>query len=93
MSRKKVSLKCPTFSKSKLYISMMGVMLSSAALAQEVQENAATLPTIALSATHEEVAYKSGNMDIPRTEDDAQAYTFIDREEFRKNMIIKIVGE
>lgn len=85
MSRKKVSLKCPTFSKSKLYISMMGVMLSSAALAQEVQENAATLPTIALSATHEEVAYKSGNMDIPRTEDDAQAYTFIDRDELERS--------
>lgn len=85
MSRKKVSLTCPTFSKSKLYISMMGVMLSSAALAQEVQESAATLPTIALSAAHAEVAYKSGNMDIPRTEDDAQAYTFIDREELERS--------
>lgn len=81
MSGKNIAVIHSTFSKSKLYIAVIGVMFSSIALAQDVQQSTATLPTIALSATNEEVAYKSGNMDIPRTEDDAQAYTFIDREE------------
>lgn len=85
MSRKKASLIHPTFSQSKLYISIIGVMCSSVALAQEAPESVVTLPTIALSASHEDQAYKSGNMDIPRTEDDAQAYTFIDREELERS--------
>ncbi|AOA59862.1 TonB-dependent receptor [Acinetobacter larvae] len=53
----------------------MFIMLSSAAFA----EDAPQLPTIQLEADKALVAYKSGNMDIPRSEDDAQPYTVIDR--------------
>lgn len=41
------------------------------------------LPSIKLSAVEIPVAYKAGNMDIPRTEDDIQPYTIITTEEIK----------
>ncbi|KAF7276581.1 hypothetical protein GWI33_010061, partial [Rhynchophorus ferrugineus] len=49
------------------------------AQAEQVQ----TLPTLTVTATEELIAYKSGNMDIPRTEDDIQPYTIITKEEIQ----------
>lgn len=41
------------------------------------------LPSIQVTAEDVPVAYKSGNMDIPRTEDDIQPYTIITTEEIK----------
>ena len=68
--------------KTQLSISILSIIFSQMSYAQETQQNVPALPTIAISASHETaVAYKSGNMDIPRTENDVQAYTLIEREE------------
>ncbi|WP_326498141.1 TonB-dependent receptor domain-containing protein [Acinetobacter thutiue] len=85
MINKNLSLIPPTFLRTKLYISVVGVIFSSMACAQDAQQGTATLPTIAVTAGKEEVAYKSGNMDIPRTENDVQAYTMITQEELERS--------
>lgn len=85
MINKNLSLIPPTFLRTKLYISVVGGIFSSIAFAQDAQQGTATLPTIAVTAGKEEVAYKSGNMDIPRTENDVQAYTMITQEELERS--------
>lgn len=72
--------------RTQLSISIFGIFFSQHNYAQETQQNVSALPTIAISALHETpVAYRSGNMDIPRTEDDVQAYTVIEREELERS--------
>lgn len=84
----------PIFKRSELYISLKlsnyqnvigyGLCLSILALAssysfaESESHNPAQLPTISIHAEKQQQPYKSGNMDIVRTEDDVQAYTIID---------------
>ena len=72
--------------RTQLSISILGIIFSQHNYAQETQQNVSALPIIAISALHETpVAYRSGNMDIPRTEDDVQAYTIIKKEELERS--------
>lgn len=53
--------------------------------AAESQDNIQVLPTITVVAEEEKVAYKSGNMDLARTEDDVQPYKFIERKDIENS--------
>lgn len=72
----------------------MGIIFSPTASAKDVEQNTPALPTIAVTASDKSkekpVAYKSGNMDIPRTEDDVQAYTLIEREELERSGVTTV---
>ncbi len=60
-----------------LYLAILTAITMSSAIAED---NVVVLPVITVVAEDMPTPYKSGNMDIPRTQDDVQAYTFIERE-------------
>lgn len=72
--------------RSMVYCPVIAVLCSSTAFANED----GMLPTIAVTASKALEAYKSGNMDIPRTEDDVQAYTMIEREEIERSGVTTV---
>lgn len=73
--------------KTALCTAILLTMLSSYAVANDTVN---VLPTITIVAEEDTVAYKSGNMDIPRTEDDVQAYTMIEREEIERSGVTTV---
>lgn len=70
------------FHRSILCCSVVMALLSPHARAEEQGQ---VLPTLKIAVAGAPEAYKSGNMDIPRTEDDVQAYTMIEREEIERS--------
>ncbi|MCH7313788.1 TonB-dependent receptor [Acinetobacter sp. ANC 3882] len=85
MSEHNLTPKSSKFIRTTLCTSVLLVLASPQLFAQDNTDKASTLPTIAVTASKSEVAYKSGNMDIPRTEDDVQAYTMIERDEIERS--------
>ncbi|WP_035371593.1 TonB-dependent receptor domain-containing protein [Acinetobacter guillouiae] len=89
-----ISIISPISFRTTLYLSIMGIIFSPAVSAKDVEQNTPALPTIAVTALDKSkektVAYKSGNMDIPRTEDDVQAYTLIEREELERSGVTTV---
>ena len=70
------------FHRSILCCSVLMALLSPHTHAEEQGQ---VLPTLKIAVAGAPEAYKSGNMDIPRTEDDVQAYTMIEREEIERS--------
>jgi iron complex outermembrane receptor protein len=89
-----ISIISPISFRTTLYLSIMGIIFSPTASAKDLEQNTPALPTIAVTASDKSkekpVAYKSGNMDIPRTEDDVQAYTLIEREELERSGVTTV---
>lgn len=85
MLEQNISLKSSQFIRTTLCTSVLLVLSSPHVFAQDSTDKVSTLPTIAVTASKADVAYKSGNMDIPRSEDDVQAYTMIEREEIERS--------
>ena len=94
MKKHTISIISPVSFRTTLYLSIMGAIFSSVVFAENVQHQTPALPTIAVTASsttkEKPVAYKSGNMDIPRTEDDVQAYTIIEREELERSGVTTV---
>lgn len=67
--------------RSALYYSVISVLFSSTSFASDE----AVLSTIAVTATKAPEIYKSGNMDIPRSENDVQAYTLIEQQAIERS--------
>lgn len=70
------------FQRTSLCCAVLISMFSPYAFAQEKEH---VLDTIKITAEAVSKPYKSGNMDIPRTKNDVQAYTMIERQEIEQS--------
>lgn len=73
----------PNFQRNLLCYSVLIALFSTHTFAGEEQGH--VLATIQTTADTIQEPYKSGNMDIPRSEDDVQAYTMIERQDIERS--------